>query len=80
MTTTKHYRGAIARLDSSVVFESLATGCVSTTAYLSIHNMTAWMIDAFASEELKKKFLLDMYSLQVRKSLSAFGCAFACID
>ena len=27
----------LSRLDSSVVFEALATGCVSTTAYLSIH-------------------------------------------
>ncbi len=27
----------LSRLDSSLVFEALSTGCVSTTAYLSIH-------------------------------------------
>ncbi len=27
----------LTRLDSSVIFEALSTGCVSTTAYLSIH-------------------------------------------
>ena len=27
----------LSRLDSSVIFEALATGCVSTTAYISIH-------------------------------------------
>lgn len=28
---------ALSRLDTSVIFEALSTGCVSTTAYLSIH-------------------------------------------
>lgn len=27
----------LSRLDTSVIFEALSTGCVSTTAYLSIH-------------------------------------------
>ena len=27
----------LTRLDTSVIFEALATGCVSTTAYISIH-------------------------------------------
>ena len=29
----------LTRLDTSVIFEALATGCVSTTAYLSIHKL-----------------------------------------
>lgn len=28
---------ALSRLDATVIFEALATGCVSTAAYLSIH-------------------------------------------
>nr|KAF6281964.1 acyl-CoA dehydrogenase family member 8 [Myotis myotis] len=28
----------LSRLDASVIFEALATGCTSTTAYISIHN------------------------------------------
>ena len=27
----------LTRLDSAVIFEALSTGCVSTTAYISIH-------------------------------------------
>ena len=27
----------LSRLDAAVIFEALATGCVSTTAYISIH-------------------------------------------
>lgn len=47
----------LTRLDAAVVFEALSTGCVSTTAYLSIHNMCAWMIDAFGSKELRETHL-----------------------
>src|SRR5436305_15172720 len=35
----------LSRLDSALIFEELATACVSTAAYLSIHNMAACMID-----------------------------------
>ena len=34
-------------LDAAVIFEELAAGCTSTAAYISIHNMAAWMIDRF---------------------------------
>ena len=46
------YGGAgLSRLDAAIVFEELAAGCTSTAAYISIHNMVAWMIDAFGSDE-----------------------------
>src|SRR3989440_11889161 len=41
---------ALTRLDATIIFEELAQGCVSTAAYISIHNMAAWMIDAFGGE------------------------------
>lgn len=31
----------------------LNIGCVGSSAYLSIHNMCAWMIDAFGNDEVK---------------------------
>ena len=34
----------LSRLDAAVVFEELAVGCTSTTAFLTIHNMATWMI------------------------------------
>ena len=47
----------LGRLDSALVFEALSEGCVSTAAYLSIHNMVAWMVDSFCSEEVRQRFL-----------------------
>ena len=41
---------ALSRLDSTIIFEELAQGCTSTAAYISIHNMAAWMIDAFGGD------------------------------
>ncbi len=48
---------ALSRLDAALIFEELAQGCTSTAAYISIHNMAAWMIDAFGGNEQRKKFL-----------------------
>jgi alkylation response protein AidB-like acyl-CoA dehydrogenase len=45
------------RLDAALIFEELAAGCTSTAAYISIHNMAAWMIDNFAGEALRRRFL-----------------------
>ena len=41
---------ALTRLDAALIFEELAQGCTSTAAYISIHNMAAWMIDAFGGD------------------------------
>ncbi|MDX1302882.1 acyl-CoA dehydrogenase family protein [Photobacterium sp.] len=42
---------ALSRLDASIVFEQLAMGCTSTTAFMTIHNMVTWMIASFATDE-----------------------------
>src|SRR5512134_2227520 len=55
---------ALARLDASLIFEELAQGCVSTAAYISIHNMVAWMIDTYASTELRLRLLPDLCSMR----------------
>src|SRR4051794_18374770 len=34
----------LGRMDAAVIFEAMATSCVSTTAYLTIHNMCAWYV------------------------------------
>ena len=52
------------RLDAALIFEELAYGCTSTTAYITIHNMVTWMIDRFASDEIRKAFCPDMASGQ----------------
>lgn len=47
----------LGRKDSAIIFEALSTGCVSTTAYLTIHNMCCWMIDQFGNEQQRSQFL-----------------------
>lgn len=41
------------RLDAALIFEQLATGCIPSSAYLSIHNMVTSLIDRYASQELR---------------------------
>src|SRR6476659_4891981 len=48
---------ALSRLDAALIFEELAQGCTSTAAYISIHNMAAWMIDAYGSAEARRRYL-----------------------
>ena len=46
----------LSRLDASIVFEQLATGCTATTAYLTIHNMVSWMLSSFATASIKQQW------------------------
>ena len=41
------------RLAMAVIFESLATGCPTVSAFLSIHNMVAAVIEANGSDDLR---------------------------
>lgn len=43
---------ALSRLDAHLIFEQLSYGCTSTAAYISIHNMCAWMVTSFAEQPL----------------------------
>ena len=52
-----HGGSGLGRLDAAIIFEELAAACPSTAAYLSIHNMVAWMVDAFGSDALRARFL-----------------------
>jgi alkylation response protein AidB-like acyl-CoA dehydrogenase len=48
---------ALSRLDATIIFEELAQGCTSTAAYISIHNMAAWMLDAHGDAALRARLL-----------------------
>jgi alkylation response protein AidB-like acyl-CoA dehydrogenase len=54
---------ALGRVDAAIIFEELAAACVSTAAYLSIHNMAAWMIDRFGSREQRARFLPELTTM-----------------
>ena len=54
---------ALGRLEAALIMEAMAYGCPATSAFISIHNMAAWMIDRFGSAELKARFLPDLVSM-----------------
>jgi alkylation response protein AidB-like acyl-CoA dehydrogenase len=54
----------LGRLDSALIFEELAAGCTSTAAYISIHNMAAWMIDRFGNDAQRQRFLPKLTSME----------------
>jgi alkylation response protein AidB-like acyl-CoA dehydrogenase len=54
----------LSRLDASIVFEQLSYGDVSTAAFISIHNMASWMIDRFGSDELRRRYLPKLTTME----------------
>jgi len=54
----------LSREDGTVIFEELAAGCTSTAAYISIHNMSAWMIDGFGSAAQRRRWLPKLTSME----------------
>jgi len=56
---------ALSRLDASIVFEQLSYGDVSTAAFISIHNMASWMIDRFGSDDLRKRYLPRLTTMEL---------------
>lgn len=55
----------LTRLDAAIIFEQLAAGCVSTSAYLSIHNMVTSLVDYYASDALRAKWGPQLTSMDV---------------
>ena len=53
----------LGRLEAALIMEAMAYGCPATSAFISIHNMAAWMIDAFGSDDLKARYLPDLISM-----------------
>ncbi|MBS0272111.1 MAG: isobutyryl-CoA dehydrogenase [Proteobacteria bacterium] len=56
------------RLEASLIFEELSTACVSTAAYISIHNMVAWMIDTFGNTAQHQKWLPRLMTMETLAS------------
>jgi alkylation response protein AidB-like acyl-CoA dehydrogenase len=53
------------RLDAVRIFEQLSEADPTTAAYLSIHNMCAWMIDSFGTEEQRKAWVPQLASMDL---------------
>jgi len=52
------------RFDAALIFEALATGCPTVSSFISIHNMSAWMIDAYGSDEQRHKWLPQLCTME----------------
>ena len=54
----------LGRLEAALIMEAMAYGCPSTSAFISIHNMSSWMIDRFGGDEVKAKYLPSLISME----------------
>lgn len=54
----------LGRLEAAIIMEAMAYGCPTISAFISIHNMAAWMVDQFGSDDLKGRYLADLVSMQ----------------
>jgi alkylation response protein AidB-like acyl-CoA dehydrogenase len=60
----EHGGSSLTRHDAALIFEELSRGCVSTAAFLSIHNMCAWMIDSFGNDEQRAQWLPKLTTME----------------
>src|SRR5690606_13086889 len=60
----EHGGSGLSRHDAALIFEELSRGCVATAAFLSIHNMCAWMIDSFGNDEQRAAWLPKLTSME----------------
>lgn len=55
---------ALTRFDAVLIFEALAYACPAFSAFISIHNMAAWMVDSFGNENQRETFLPKLTSME----------------
>ncbi|MCB2089574.1 MAG: acyl-CoA dehydrogenase family protein, partial [Sphingomonadaceae bacterium] len=54
----------LGRLEAALIMEAMAYGCPATSAFISIHNMAAWMIDTFGNEDVKSRYLPKLVTME----------------
>ncbi|MGJ3232327.1 MAG: isobutyryl-CoA dehydrogenase [Oceanicaulis sp.] len=55
----------MSRVDAALIFEQLSRGCVSTAAFISIHNMVSWMIDSWGTEDQRQRWLPKLTTMEL---------------
>ena len=58
----------LSRLDAAIIMEELSAGCTSTAAFISIHNMASWMIDAYGNDDQRRKWLPKLCTMELLAS------------
>ena len=64
-TGEEHGGMALGRVEAALIFEELSRGDVSTAAFISIHNMAAWMIDKFGSDDLRARYVPRLTTMEL---------------
>ncbi len=59
-----HGGSGLTRLHAALIIEALATGCPAVSAYISIHNMVAGMIERYGNAAQKAKYLPRLCSME----------------
>jgi alkylation response protein AidB-like acyl-CoA dehydrogenase len=54
----------LGRMEAALIFEALAEGCPTISAYISIHNMVGWMIDRFGDDAQRAAFLPQLLTME----------------
>lgn len=60
----EHGGSNLSRLDAALIFEALSRACPSVAAFISIHNMCAWMVDAYGSSDMRERLLPSMCTFE----------------
>lgn len=60
----EHGGTGLERTDAILIFEELAKADPAFAAYISIHNMVAWMIDSFGSDEQRARWIPDLMGME----------------
>jgi alkylation response protein AidB-like acyl-CoA dehydrogenase len=58
----------LTRLDGALIMEALAYGCPSISAYISIHNMVAWMVGKYGTDAQVKAWMPKLASMETLAS------------
>jgi alkylation response protein AidB-like acyl-CoA dehydrogenase len=58
----------LGRLEAALIMEAMAYGCPTTSSFISIHNMAAWMIDCFGNTEIKGRYLPRLNTMDIMAS------------
>ncbi len=54
----------LSRLDGALIMEALAYGCPAVSAYISIHNMVAWMVGKYGSDAQRAEWMPKLASME----------------
>ena len=54
----------LGRMEAALIMEAMAYGCPSTSAFISIHNMAAWMLDVFGAAAVQARYLPSLVTME----------------